>query len=140
MSKRILIISSSLRTNSNSDVLAEAFARGAREAGNEVEEVSMKGKTVAFCKGCMACLTTQKCVIRDDAVELAEKMKSIRLRGQSKGCRDGLTALNRHVLPERSLQETSMILGRFRVIRRWRKPMRRGRTYNSGRTQGDARR
>lgn len=76
MRKKVLIVSSSLRANSNSDALAEAFARGAREAGNEVEEVSLKEKTVAFCKGCLACQKTQTCVIRDDAVELAEKIKN----------------------------------------------------------------
>lgn len=76
MRKKILILSSSLRANSNSDALAEAFARGAREAGNEVEKITLKEKAVAFCKGCLACQKTQTCVIRDDAVELAEKIKN----------------------------------------------------------------
>lgn len=76
MSKNILILSSSLRANSNSDALAEAFARGAREAGNTVEAVSLKGKSVAFCKGCMACQKTQACVLRDDAAALAEQIKN----------------------------------------------------------------
>lgn len=76
MSKKVLILSSSLRANSNSDALAEAFARGARDAGNAVEEVSLKEKAVAFCKGCLACQKTQTCVILDDAVELAEKIKN----------------------------------------------------------------
>ncbi len=34
---RILIISSSLRTAGNSEVLCEHFAKGASEAGHEVE-------------------------------------------------------------------------------------------------------
>ena len=42
--KKILVISSSLRRNSNSDALAEAFAKGAAEAGNEVETITLKGK------------------------------------------------------------------------------------------------
>ena len=37
MSKKILVISTSLRKESNSDMLAEAFMNGAREAGHEVE-------------------------------------------------------------------------------------------------------
>ena len=37
--KKVLIITSSLRHRSNSDALAEAFARGASEAGNEVETI-----------------------------------------------------------------------------------------------------
>ena len=39
MAKRVLVVKTSLRNNSNSDALAEEFARGAREAGNEVEVV-----------------------------------------------------------------------------------------------------
>jgi len=75
MGKNVLIITASLRPGSNSDALAAAFADGAREAGNTVETVSLKGKTINFCVGCLACQKTQKCVIRDDAVSLAEKMK-----------------------------------------------------------------
>ncbi len=44
MSKKILVISTSLRANSNSDMLAEAFMDGARQAGHEVEKVSLKDK------------------------------------------------------------------------------------------------
>lgn len=72
--KKVLIISSSLRRGSNSDALAEAFARGAAEAGNEVEHVSLKGKDLCFCMGCLACQKTQKCVIADDAPAIVEKM------------------------------------------------------------------
>ena len=36
MSKKVVIISASLRKNSNSEALATAFADGAREAGHEV--------------------------------------------------------------------------------------------------------
>lgn len=48
MSKRVLIVSASLRTNSNSHALAESFAQGAREAGHSVEVVSLQNKTIAF--------------------------------------------------------------------------------------------
>ena len=34
--KKVLIISASLRSSSNSDVLAQAFMKGAQEAGNKV--------------------------------------------------------------------------------------------------------
>ena len=40
MSKKVLIISTSLRSNSNSDALAKAFAKGAKEAGHQVTEIS----------------------------------------------------------------------------------------------------
>lgn len=76
MRKKILIITSSLRAHSNSDELAQAFARGAEEAGNQVETVSLKGKHIGFCKGCMACQKTLKCAIRDDAVAIAEQVQN----------------------------------------------------------------
>ena len=75
MNKQVLIVASSLRAHSNSDELARSFARGAEEAGNTVEVVSLKGKTIGFCRGCMACQKTQKCVIRDDAADMAEKVR-----------------------------------------------------------------
>ena len=74
MAKRVLIIETSLRKGSNSDMLAEHFARGAQEAGNKVEIVSLKGRKIAFCTGCFACQNEGHCVIRDDADEITEKM------------------------------------------------------------------
>ena len=74
MSKKVLIITTSLRNDSNSDKLAASFAKGALEAGNDVEAVSLKGKTIAFCRGCFACANTGSCVIKDDANEITEKI------------------------------------------------------------------
>ncbi len=74
--KNVLIITASLRANSNSDALASAFAKGAGEAGNNPETVSLKGKSIGFCVGCLACQKTRTCVIRDDATALAEKVKN----------------------------------------------------------------
>jgi len=73
MSKKVLIISASPRINSNSEALAKAFADGAREAGHEVELVSLRGKTVNFCRGCFVCQEKLRCVIRDDADEICQK-------------------------------------------------------------------
>ena len=74
MSKKVIVISTSLRANSNSDTLAKAFAAGAAEAGNEVELISLIGKKLAFCTGCLACQSIGKCVIEDDAALIAEKV------------------------------------------------------------------
>lgn len=74
MSKKVLIISTSPRKGGNSETLADEFARGAKEAGNIVEKVSLYDKTIGFCKGCLACLKLGHCVIQDDAVEIASKM------------------------------------------------------------------
>ena len=74
--KNILIISTSLRSNSNSDFMANQFARGAQDAGCNVEKISLQDKVIGFCRGCLACQTTRKCVIADDANQLAEKVKA----------------------------------------------------------------
>ena len=63
-----------MRKNGNSDMLAGAFARGAEEAGNEVETVSLADKRIAFCRGCFACQKTGRCIIDDDAVSVTEKI------------------------------------------------------------------
>ena len=41
---KVVIISSSLRAKSNSEILAAKVAEGAKDAGHEVETVSLKGK------------------------------------------------------------------------------------------------
>lgn len=74
MKKNVLIISSSPRKGGNSETLAEEFARGVREAGNTAEIVTLRDKKLGFCRGCFGCHDTHKCVIRDDAAEIIEKM------------------------------------------------------------------
>ena len=73
--KNVLIISTSLRPDSNSERLAKEFAQGAREAGHSVELISLRGKTLRFCVGCLACQKTQRCVLSDDAGAIVEKMR-----------------------------------------------------------------
>ena len=72
---KVLVISTSLRAKSNSDILAERLIAGAEDAGHEVEQISLKGKELKFCIGCLACQETQQCVLKDDAVRIAEKVK-----------------------------------------------------------------
>ena len=73
--KKVLIISASPRKGGNSEILADEFAAGAREAGHEVEKVCLYDKTINFCKGCLACQKTQRCVIHDDANAIVQKIK-----------------------------------------------------------------
>ena len=74
MSKRILVISTSPRKGGNSETLADEFVRGARDAGNDVEKITLYDKTIGFCRGCLTCQSTHRCVIRDDADAIAQKM------------------------------------------------------------------
>ena len=46
--KKVIVISTSLRHGSNSDLLAEKFVEGAKAAGNEVEKISLVGKNIQF--------------------------------------------------------------------------------------------
>ena len=73
MSKKILILSTSPRKNSNSDALAEQFAKGAQQAGHQVEKISLIGKDIQFCRGCLACQKTKRCVIHDDADKIVQE-------------------------------------------------------------------
>ncbi|MCI6732075.1 MAG: flavodoxin family protein [Lachnospiraceae bacterium] len=75
MSKKVLIISTSLRGGSNSDILAKECERGAKEAGHDVELISLKGKNIKFCIGCLACHEKGSCVLKDDAAEIVEKAR-----------------------------------------------------------------
>ena len=70
MSKKVVVVSTSLRTNSNSELLAKSFVEGAKEAGNEVEYISLKNKDIRFCIGCLACQTIGHCVIKDDVADI----------------------------------------------------------------------
>ncbi len=73
---KVLVITTSLRAKSNSDILAARLIAGAKDAGHEVERISLKGKEIKFCIGCLACQKTQKCVLKDDAVQIAEQVKN----------------------------------------------------------------
>lgn len=72
--KNVIVISTSLRQGSNSDMLAEKFAQGAIAAGNNVEKISLSGKNIQFCKGCLACQKLGHCVIKDDVNDIMAKV------------------------------------------------------------------
>lgn len=76
MAKSVLIISSSLRAGSNSDLLARECEKGAKAAGHDVRLISLKGKEIQFCIGCLACQKTGRCVLRDDVSEIMEQVKN----------------------------------------------------------------
>mgnify|MGYP004660941319 FL=1 len=75
MAKKVLIISTSLRRGSNSDMLANECAKGAKEAGHDVEYISLKGKEIKYCIGCLSCQKTGVCVLKDDVADIMVKVK-----------------------------------------------------------------
>jgi len=74
MSKKVLVLSTSPRKGGNSDALADAFVQGAKEAGHDVEKISLFDQTIQFCKGCLSCQKTQRCIIHDDAADIVQRM------------------------------------------------------------------
>ena len=72
--KRVIVLSTSLRRGSNSDMLADRFVEGALSAGNDVEKVSLVGKNIQFCRGCFACQKLGRCVIKDDVNDIMAKV------------------------------------------------------------------
>ena len=72
--KKVIVISTSLRHGSNSDLLADKFVEGAQAAGHEVEKISLVGKDIQFCKGCLACQQLGRCVINDDVNGIMNKV------------------------------------------------------------------
>ncbi len=72
----VLVITTSLRAKSNSDILAERLIAGAKDAGHNVEHISLKGKNIRFCIGCFYCHETHECALKDDALWIAAKIKN----------------------------------------------------------------
>ena len=71
----ILILSGSPRKGGNTDLLVEAFAKGASEK-HRVEIVSVHDYKVAPCLGCNTCFKkgSRACVQKDDMAAIYEKM------------------------------------------------------------------
>ena len=72
--KKVIVISTSLRRGSNSDMLADQFVEGAKAVGNEVEKISLVGKNIQFCKGYLGCQKLGHCVINDDVTDIMAKV------------------------------------------------------------------
>lgn len=75
MPKKVLLIATSLRGGSNSDILAKECERGAKQAGHDTELISLKEKDIQFCIGCLACQRSGACVRKDDVEEIMAKVK-----------------------------------------------------------------
>lgn len=74
MHKKILILSGSPRKGGNSDILCDAFGKGAEEAGHSTEKIYVHEQKIGFCKACYACKKNGVCVQKDDMGAILEKM------------------------------------------------------------------
>ena len=73
--KKILIVQGGGRPNGNTDQLVKAFAKGAVDAGHEVEIISLIKNEIKGCLGCNACRYGKPCVQRDGFNEIVPKIK-----------------------------------------------------------------
>lgn len=74
--KKILVVIGGGRPNGNTNQLADAFIKGAVEAGLEVEKVSLNKVEVKGCIGCNACRYGKPCVQKDAFNDLIPKITS----------------------------------------------------------------
>lgn len=73
--KKILVIQGGGRPNGNTARLVDAFCEGVREAGHQVEVISLTKHLVNGCLGCNACRYGKPCVQKDAFNELVPKIK-----------------------------------------------------------------
>lgn len=74
-SEKILVVLGGGRPRGNTRQLAEAFARGAEDAGHQVELISLNKMDIKGCMGCNACRYGKPCVQKDGFNELIPKIK-----------------------------------------------------------------
>ena len=73
----IVVLIGSMRKNGNTDLLAQAFVKGASK-NNTVEVVSVADYKVNPCIGCNSCFTREgnRCFQDDDMNEIYDKLKT----------------------------------------------------------------
>ena len=77
MKKKILVLTGSPRNGGNSDLMADAFIKGARAKGHDVVKVKTDEKKVQGCKACRACYSKgTACVSNDDFNEIAPHIEN----------------------------------------------------------------
>ena len=112
--RNILIAVGSGISGANTDRLAEAFARGAVDAGHTVRKIFLGKGELKGCRGCGACQKGGRCAIRDimqeayplfdacDTLVLASPLYFWTLSGQIKTFFDRLYAFSREdIYPHR---------------------------------------
>jgi multimeric flavodoxin WrbA len=73
--KKVVIICSSPRRKGKSEILADAFMKGAIEAGHDVEKVCLSDYSISPCLACEYCRSHHnECVIKDDANKIIDKI------------------------------------------------------------------
>ena len=71
----ILVLNGSPRKKGNTEIMADAFIKGALEQGHQVEKVNLGHMKIAPCLACEFCFTHNGvCVQKDDMAEILDKV------------------------------------------------------------------
>lgn len=65
--RNVLVLTGSPRLGGNSDLMADAFIKGAESAGHTVTRFAAGQKSIGGCKACSACWSTGRACVFDDA-------------------------------------------------------------------------
>ena len=71
---KIVVLKSSGNTHGSSNLLADAFIRGAKESGHTITEIDVYKANVKPCTGCVACGYEGTCVQRDDMTSIRQSI------------------------------------------------------------------
>lgn len=71
---KVLGIACSGRKKGNSEILVQTALDKAQEEGADVELVTLAGKTISPCDGCLSCRKTGRCHIEDDMQDILTKL------------------------------------------------------------------
>lgn len=74
MGKKVLILAGSPRKGGNSDLLCDAFSKGAQEAGHSVTKIYVQDQKIGGCMACYGCRNTAKCVQKDDMEGILDQL------------------------------------------------------------------
>lgn len=69
----ITVLNGSPRPAGNTEIMADAFIKGASEKGHTVVKINLAGKKVSGCLGCQKCFTAEGvCVQKDDMAQILD--------------------------------------------------------------------
>lgn len=77
--KNILVIQGGGRKSGNTSQLVKSFVKGAVDAGNQVEVISLMEYDIKGCMGCNACRYGKRCIQNDQFNELVPIVKEAHL-------------------------------------------------------------
>ena len=124
MSKRVLVLTASPRKNGNTDKMADAFIRGAEQAGHSVTKFAAALKKIGGCTSCYTCWSTGgACSVKDgfkelepllensDVVLIASPLYWFSFPGQIKNVIDRLVAYTGSDIPRpQSIKESYLFI------------------------------